>query len=267
MKSFIKISGFLLLGVFLLQGCKENPASSKGSTIQTPKFTSAALGMEISYSVYLPPSYNSGGDFPVLYLLHGFGGNYMDWPSNGMRATMDQEIENGNSEEMIVIMPDGMDAFYINGYDQRNLAYEDFFINELIPEVESKYSISDVREHRGIAGLSMGGYGATYHGFKYQDMFSFTFSMSGAVEIGGGTASIRDIMNSKTTAQLADLPEYHMDCGQQDFLYQNNVSFSQFLTSKGVGHEFIVRPGAHDWNFWNASLFTVLDRYSALLRD
>ena len=267
MKSFSTTITFLLLIVFTSLGCKEDPSGSKGSTVQTATISSAALGIEVNYSVYLPPGYGSGRDFPVLYLLHGFSGTYQDWPSNGMRATMDQEIENGNSEKMVVIMPDGMDAFYINGYDQRNLNYEDFFINELIPTVESRYDISKVREQRGIAGLSMGGYGATYHGFKHQDLFSFTFSMSGAVGIGGGTTSIRDILDAKTSAELADLPEYHMDCGQQDFLFQNNASFSQFLTSKGVGHEFIVRPGAHDWNFWNASLFTVLDRYSTLLRN
>ena len=266
MKKKSLLINFLALAVFL-GGCKEDPASSKGSTIQSATINSSALSMEVNYSVYLPPSYGSGGDFPVLYLLHGFGGNHQDWPSNGMRNTMDQEIENGNSEEMVVIMPDGMNAFYINGYDQRNLAYEEFFINELMPAVESKYRISAVREHRGIAGLSMGGYGATYHGFKHQDLFSFTFSMSGAVEIGGGTVSIRDILDAKSDSELNALPEYHIDIGQQDFLYQNNVSFSQFLSGKGVGHEFIARPGAHDWNFWNASLFTVLDRYSALLRD
>jgi S-formylglutathione hydrolase FrmB len=172
-----------LLLLFALSMCFHAKLLSQGIIMKS--ITSSILKQDVTYNVYFPPSYNQDKTkkFPVLYLLNGFSGNNLDWTLHGMAATMDSVIRNG-AKEMVVIMPNGMDAFYCNNYDDRKLHYEDFMVQELIPQVESKYRIVSSRGSRAIAGLSMGGYGATYHAFKYRDMYSSGYSMSGALSIG-----------------------------------------------------------------------------------
>lgn len=248
--------------------CKETQNGSEGSLIQTTSIQSEVMELEVNYSIYLPNSYGiTKSEYPVLYLFHGYGGNYRDWPQNGVKSILDEAIEAGNLPEVIVVMPDGMDSFYLNNFDQRALKYEDFFVNEFMSEIESKFRVDAKKETRGIAGLSMGGYGATYHAFKRPDLFSFAYSMSGAIGIGGNTVDIQAMLEAKTDSELSDLPAYILDCGAQDFLYQNNVSFDSYLTSKGIEHEFITRNGSHTWEYWTESLPRTLVRFGTVLNS
>jgi len=195
--------------------------------------------------------------YPVLYLLNGYGGNNRDYTNGGIAAMMDTAIENG-VKEMIIIMPDGMNSWYCNNYDSRNLQYEDFMVQELIPQAESKYHISSSKDSRAISGLSMGGYGATYHAFKYPEMYSSCYSMSGAVLYGGNEPNLQTLMNSKSTEQLKSLPAYTMEIGTEDFLYNDNLNFHNLLLDKNVPHNWITRPGIHEWAFWQVCLPKVL---------
>lgn len=119
----------------------------------------------------------------------------------------------------------------------------------MIPFVESKYRIDAASgKSRAIAGLSMGGYGATYHGFKYPDKFSSVYSMSGALIIPGA-ADISTIINKNK------YPAYVMECGTEDsMVYQLNVTFHQKLQSFGISHDYITRSGTHSVDFWKACL-------------
>jgi enterochelin esterase-like enzyme len=242
-----------LLLLFALIMCFHVKLLSQGINLQS--ITSSILKQDVAYNVYFPPSYNQDKTkkFPVLYLLHGFSGNQSDWTVHGMSFTMDSVINNG-AKEMIVIMPDGMDSFYCNNYDDRKLHYEDFMVKELIPQVESKYRIISSRGSRAIAGLSMGGYGATYHAFKYRDMYSSGYSMSGALTVGN-TPDIMAMLDTLTAEQLHSLPAYTMEIGLQDIsCYFVNFSFHNFLISKHVTHTYIERAGVHDWLFWTICL-------------
>ena len=270
-----KLGALILVGIMAMVNCKSTSAdqdadpevSTKGS-LKEEVVSSSFLSRNMSYYAYLPPDYSSqNNDFPILYLLHGYWGSYSDWPQNGMKTVLDNMIENGSAEPMIVIMPDGIDSFYCNDYDDRNLKYESFFVEEFIPEIEQKYRVKDGKTNHAIAGLSMGGYGATYHGMKYHNRYGFVYSMSGALDLNGNEPSVREIINNKTEQELADLPVYGMDIGTEDFLYSNNVSFSQFLTSKSIPHEFQDRPGSHDWDFWMSSLPGVIAGYSDFLKS
>jgi S-formylglutathione hydrolase FrmB len=198
----------------------------------------------MSFNVYLPSSYstNTTKRFPVLYLLHGMWGTYQDWPKNGMQSIVD----NAGGKEMVIIMPDGLDAFYVDGYKD-GMKYETYLQTELLPYVESKYRIDTANgKNRAIAGLSMGGFGAAYHGFKYPDKFSSIYAMSGAFDV---TGNIGDIVNSNK------YPAFTMECGTEDTLvYQMNVSFHSKLQQLGVSHEYITRSGAHTWDFWKVCL-------------
>jgi enterochelin esterase-like enzyme len=262
----IDLNYTLLILLALILGCKETPTIiDKDSTIQIASISSSILDMDVNYSVYLPPSYESGGPFPVLYLLHGYYGNHLDWPRNGMRQIMDRELNSGNSTEMIVIMPDGMDSFYIDDFDERKLDYEQFFFQEFVPELESKFNIVKAKTHRGIAGLSMGGYGATTYGLKYHHLFSFAYSMSGVVFLDEKFENIFEIVNSKTSTELTQLPKIFLDCGTEDFLFDSNDYLSNFLTQKNIEHTFIKGIGAHEWSYWVNSLSIAINEFSTSL--
>ena len=262
----IDLNYTLLILLALILGCKETPTIiDKDSSIQIASISSSILDMDVNYSVYLPPSYESGGPFPVLYLLHGYYGNHLDWPRNGMRQIMDRELNSDNSTEMIVIMPDGMDSFYIDDFDERKLDYEQFFFQEFVPELESKFNIVKAKTHRGIAGLSMGGYGATTYGLKYHHLFSFAYSMSGVVFLDEKFENIFEIVNSKTSTELTQLPKIFLDCGTEDFLFDSNDYLSNFLTQKNIEHTFIKGIGAHEWSYWVNSLSIAINEFSTSL--
>ena len=262
----IDLNYTLLILLALILGCKETPTIiDKDSSIQIASISSSILDMDVNYSVYLPPSYESGGPFPVLYLLHGYYGNHLDWPRNGMRQIMDRELNSGNSTEMIVIMPDGMDSFYIDDFDERKLDYEQFFFQEFVPELESKFNMVKAKTHRGIAGLSMGGYGATTYGLKYHHLFSFAYSMSGVVFLDEKFENIFEIVNSKTSTELTQLPKIFLDCGTEDFLFDSNDYLSNFLTQKNIEHTFIKGIGAHEWSYWVNSLSIAINEFSTSL--
>ncbi|MFC2611226.1 MAG: alpha/beta hydrolase, partial [Capnocytophaga granulosa] len=160
---------FLLIGLVLSLSCSKTthtgsvptPPPSDAAIDLSPTLESRILGGEQHYAVYLPPSYTKEPQrrYPVLYLLHGMYQDYKSWFSDGgLQAAADKAIAEG-AAEMIIICPNGFNSFYYNSSDMR---YEDFFIQEFVPEIERRYRILSEKEHRNIAGLSMGGFGATY---------------------------------------------------------------------------------------------------------
>lgn len=156
--------------------------SQNGSVDHSLSVQSDILDREMNYSVYLPESYHtSTREYPVLYLLHGMTGDHNDWVVMGeVQRIAGEAMAAGKAPEMIIIMPDGLyDAFYINNYDG-SVRWEDFFHDEFIPAVEEQFRITTSRSKRAIAGLSMGGYGAMYHGIKYKEKFSSVYAMSAA---------------------------------------------------------------------------------------
>lgn len=237
------------------------PPQGTVDTIQT--VASAILGIKMHYSVYLPPSYSKTTDnYPVLYLLHGMYGDYRDWVKNGMASITDLAIYNAKSKEMVVIMPNGFNAFYCNNFNGGNLKYEDFFIQEFIPQIESKYRIKTTQNGRSIAGLSMGGYGATYHAFKRPELFCAAYAISGAM-VGTTAPDIKVVLDARSAEELKKLPAYTMECGTEDFLvFGGNENFDQYLTNKGIAHNYIKRNGTHDWTFWKACLPRTLEMVS-----
>ena len=126
------------------------------------KMDSEILNMERKYSIYLPPDYEtSSRSYPVLYLLHGLGDDHTGWVQFGeVKKIADESIINGDATPMIIVMPDANTGYvgYIN-IPSENWLYEDFFFNELMPYVESKYRIKSEKRFRAISGLSMGGGG------------------------------------------------------------------------------------------------------------
>src|SRR5690606_13654335 len=129
--------------------------------------------------VVLPDSYSRQDSLPVIYLLHGFGGNYKNWVD---RAPTVKELADAFS--MIIICLDGgKDSWYWDSPEDPTYRYETFFIQELIPWVDTHYKSRRSRSGRAITGLSMGGQGALYLSFRHQDLFGAAGSTAGGVDI------------------------------------------------------------------------------------
>jgi len=189
----------------LLLGAWPAAAQQRGS-IEVDNFRSDALGVRKDYLIYLPPSYaaDRARRYPVVYLLHGAWGSEDDWlQKGGIDVVMDSLIAAG-MPEMIVVMPDGDDGFYTDWapryrrklcplrtdlresaerYCVRHPGYDDYIARDLVRQIDNTYRTEADGRHRGIAGLSMGGFGALALAAEYPDVWAAAASHSGAVEL------------------------------------------------------------------------------------
>ena len=246
---------------------------------------SEILNMERNYAVYLPPDYEtSSRSYPVLYLLHGLGDNQTGWIQFGeVKKIADDSILNGNATPMIIIMPDA-DTGVIGYFNipSRNWMYEDFFFEELMPYVESKYRIKSNKRFRAISGLSMGGGGTITYALHRPDLFSAAAPLSaatGSLDIDKSIQrlnsfgfkynrdEVRSLLKSNHPLELIDdIPlnklnsvRWFIDCGDDDYLYEDNSLLHIAFSDRGINHEYRVRDGAHNWTYWKGSLPKVLE--------
>ncbi|TLP77292.1 esterase family protein [Maribacter sp. ACAM166] len=249
---------------------------------------SALLNTEVKYSIYLPDGYEySERQYPVVYLLNGYTGDETDWiQSGGMQRIVDHEIKQGNIQEMVIIMPDGDDRLYMNRTDG-TYPYEDMFMKELLPYIESQYRVRKGKRYTGISGLSMGGAGSLKLALKYNKHFGACAAFSSAVFTEESvTASNQESMNGYISKAMPDMvgskgkkrlnksyEEYdvlhlvktkeaellktvkiYFDCGDDDFLTLGNAQLHKELLERQIPHEYRVRNGAHTWPYWRESL-------------
>jgi enterochelin esterase-like enzyme len=246
---------------------------------------SEILNQQVRYSVILPNSYYLNTTrYPVIYLLHGFGGDHTSWLDRcNVNLLIDSLVNKNLAEEYIYILPDAYKTYYINNYDS-SFRYEDFFIRELIPFVDSAYRTKSCREARNLIGLSMGGYGAVILAVKHPELFGSVVAMSSALrnaeEIKNmpqknyeiffsnvyGTQLINEeritnhwkknspycLIDSSSSLSLKDI-NWYIDCGMQDPLINSNESFHNLMMMYSIPHEFQMRPGRHNWVFWHQS--------------
>jgi enterochelin esterase-like enzyme len=169
-----------LFGALLLLWLVVHSSIVLAGTVQARSMQSAALATEFRYTVYLPDGYESGQlRYPVLYLLHGHGGNETDWlVQGGLQSTVDKLIREGTVLPFLVVMPGGANSWWINGAKDR---VEDALIQELIPYVDATYRTIASRGGRMIAGLSAGGFGTVNAVLKYPEMFAAGAALSPAI--------------------------------------------------------------------------------------
>lgn len=228
---------------------------SSGTELRDLKLQSAVLGKEIAYSVYLPEGYDPSRQYPVLYMLNGASGNNNDWLQQGLVASYAASA----GKDMVIVFPngcpDGFDSFYINGYNNGGLNYEDLFFSELLPKVESDFNIKPGKGNRGIAGLSMGGYGSLYYGLSHPDMFCYIYACSPATYVEG-TPNLYDMLWTE------GLPGITVEIGTSDFLYESAKGFREALGYSQINWDFIERDGAHDWAFWSVCTPKILKKFA-----
>jgi putative tributyrin esterase len=281
-----RILSYCLLALLLATGATQGQGRSKAAPrsgkpagcvrVRDGAFHSAALDREMKYRVLLPCSYQAGGGrFPVLYLLHGLYGNYLNW------STLTKMERYAEKYPLIVVMPDAGDSWYTNSATDPKDKFEDYIARDLVAEIDSKFRTLRARHARAIAGLSMGGYGALKIALRYPGDFEFAGSLSGALDapqdLGDKVPAFRDqllkvfgpagsavrrdnnVFSMLQSVDAKDIPYLYLACGSADadFLPVNR-EFAAKLSSRGANYEYHETAGGHAWDYWDRSVRDLL---------
>ncbi len=277
----------LLLTVALCQLCLVFAQWGPQSKVAHQSMHSNVLNAEREYTIYLPKSYEAEPDrkYPVLYLLHGMTDTDRAWFWRGHASeVMDQLVASGEAVEMIIVSPNAGGSFeddHWNGYfDMPGWKYETFFYTEFLPHIESTYRVIGDKANRAVAGLSMGGGGATGYGQKHTGMFSSVYAISALMTIpehGAAqprkpgdklailTQSVKDNSCVKYVEEADEqrkeqlrTVKWYVDCGDDDFLLDRNIEFFQAMRKAHIPCEFRIRDGGHTWEYFHSALYTCL---------
>jgi len=270
---------FLLLSCCpgLSQGTKagSGATSNHNPRLKDAVFHSGSLERDMRYRVLLPLGYAKGGRFPVVYLLHGLYGDYLNWETR-------TQLENyARNMHLLIIMPDADDSWYTNSATVAGDKFEDYVAKDLVNEIDEKYRTIRDRHGRAIAGLSMGGYGAVKLTLKHPDLFVFAGSLSGAVNAaqdldklrpefraklveifgneGSRERSENDIFLLLNSSHANSYPYFYLSCGTEDSFLDTNRAFVLQLASRKIAYEYHETPGGHTWDYWDGALQPMLE--------
>ena len=235
------------------------PGDTLRGRLEPFEYDSAVTGTRRKAQVYLPPGYNPEQKYPVLYLLHGIGGNEYEWTGYvKAHAIIDNLIVAGRAVPMIVVLPNGRalpdDTPGANPFQPEKAAgfakFERDLLDHLIPAVQAKYSVYPDRAHRGIAGLSMGG-GQTFNfGLGHLD----TFAWIGAFSAAPNTKPPAELVPDPAVAR-AQLRLLYISCGNKDGLINFSQGVHVYLKAHDVPHVWNVDDHGHDGETWGANLY------------
>ncbi|WP_290792535.1 alpha/beta hydrolase [Flavihumibacter sp. UBA7668] len=256
----------LLLAVIVFIGGQLN--ESFAATVDTVITRSAAMQKDIKAVVIKPENYEEAAKrFPVVYLLHGYSGNYSNWIQKVQNIKDDADRYN-----LLIVCPDGgFGSWYWDSPVDPAYRYETYVAKELVNWVDRQYKTIALPEGRAITGLSMGGHGALYLALKHKDVFGAAGSMSGGVDIRpfpnnwdmskrlGNYADNKTVWEERTVINLLHLaepgkPALIVDCGTEDFFYEVNERLHTELLYRKIPHEYYTRPGAHNWEYWTIAV-------------
>jgi enterochelin esterase-like enzyme len=221
------------------------------------EYDSKTVGSKRKMQVYTPPGYSKDKKYPVLYLLHGIGGDETEWQRFATpNVLLDNLIADGKAVPMIIVMPNGRAQkndraegnIYAAGEAFANFEHD--LLEDVIPAIESRYSVQADREHRALAGLSMGGGQSLNFGLAHLETFAWVGGFSSAP-------------NTKTPEQLVPDPAaaaqklklLYLSCGNKDGLIRISQGVHTYLKEKNVPHIWHVDGNAHDPTHWKNSLY------------
>lgn len=252
-----------------------------GSQLLDHTLFSPALGREMPYFIYLPAGYaESDTRYPVLYMLHGYGGSNTEWIGYGLPETADRMMNAGEIPQMIIVLPQGDQAYWVNHADDGQ-RWGDYAAQDVVQYIDAHYrTIPDAR-HRAVGGLSMGGQGAMQLAMNYPNIF-------GAV--GMDSPTLRDYASMSSFIGFFGDEEYFdahdpfhlvqdhpdrarelkilVDVGEQDTDWNARVtSFHDLLTQLGIPHTWNTWPGQHDANYWGGHTADYLRFYATALAN
>lgn len=252
------------------------------SRLETYTLHSDLLNADKSCTVYLPDGYDrdTTRHYPILYLLHGASGCHTDWSVKGnMRQIVDEAIAAGMAHPMVIVMPDAAGegenytGEHMGYFDVEGWPYERFFFEEFLPAVESRYRIEADKQHRAIAGLSMGGGGTAAYALHHPELFGSACPMSGLLDIFPGprdydNAFQRSVVENSPVALLRKMTDqeveavrtirWWVDCGDDDFLWKSNVAFYTLMRERNIPVQYRMRDGGHTWRYWQTVLADIV---------
>lgn len=220
-------------------------------------YDSKSVGTTRKMQVYTPPGYTKDKRYPVLYLLHGIGGDETEWQRFAKpNVLLDNLIADGKAEPMIIVMPNG--RAQINDRAEGNVfasapafaAFEQDLLKDVIPAIESRYSAAADREHRALAGLSMGGGQSLNFGLAHLDTFAWVGGFSSAPNTKPAKQLVPDPAAAKAKLKLLWL-----SCGKRDGLIRISQGVHAYLRDNDVPHIWHVDDNAHDPTHWKNSLY------------
>jgi S-formylglutathione hydrolase FrmB len=234
--------------------------------VDTIAVYSRSMNLQVQNAVIFPENRETGNAFPVVYLLHGYGGNHTSWI----------QIHPGLPElasryGIIIVCPDGQNSWYWDSPVQPDRKYETYITKELIPYIDAHYKTLPRKNGRAVTGLSMGGHGGLWLGFRHPDLFGACGSTSGGVDIRPFPESWemskwlgRYSENKERWDEHTVINQLHriqpgsqaiiIDCGTEDFFYEVNEALHRKLLSLHVPHDYLTRPGGHNAAYWKNSI-------------
>lgn len=234
--------------------------------VDTVVVRASRMNREVKNVIILPADYNESALYPVIYLLHGYGGDYSSWlkikPDLPQLAT---------EKQVIFVCPDGLSSWYWDSPVNKDMQFETYVSKDLVGYMDAHYRTVADRSGRAIAGLSMGGHGALWLSIRHRDTFGAAGSMSGGVDIRPFPEKWKmsvqlgeknknpevwekhTVINLVPTLKNGDLAMI-IDCGYDDFFFEVNNNMHNELLNRGIMHDFIVRPGGHTSKYWNNSI-------------
>lgn len=257
----MKRFNFLLITILFFQ------FSFSKTQVDTLSVYSPKMNKTVKSVVIVPKNYCKHRQYPVLYLLHGYSDNYAKWVK-----TVPSIKTLSTDHQMIIVCPDGgYSSWYFDSPIDSTFQYETFIIKDLLTVIDNKYSTIKDRNARAITGLSMGGHGALYLALRNKNLFAHAGSMSGGVDLRTSTKKYdlakrigsfedhpeewdnRSVVNMVNSLKNKEL-DLIIDCGVSDFFYQINAALHRRLISLNIDHDYIERPGVHNWVYWTNSI-------------
>lgn len=258
-----KTALFLLLLVLVL-------GQLSAQITDTIQVYSTSMKKDIPNTIILPESYTQHPqtNYPVVYLLHGYGGNYTTWP----QKTKPDLAQIASRLSLIIVCPNGANSWYWDSPVNPASQYETYVSRELIEYIDRNYRTIPSRKGRAITGFSMGGHGGLWLGFRHPDIYGACGSMSGGVDIRpfpnnwdmknsiGNYAENTQRWDEHTVINLIpfdpqpDPLAIIIDCGTEDFFYNVNQALHEKLLNHKIPHDYIIRPGKHNNEYWNNAI-------------
>jgi len=268
------------------------------SRIDCSALNSKILKQVVHYCVYLPAGYDAGAAlhpakrYPVLYFLHGLGDNEQTLFNGGGWTLLDDLRHQHKMGDFLIVSPEGRRRFYINSADG-SVRYNDFFLQEFLPQIESKYRIRPGRAGRAISGISMGGYGALRFAFAHPELFSAASAQSAALitespqtldsasQTGAPLAGVlapvfgkpinvphwndnSPFVLAKRNGAVLRKTAIYFNCGQEDNygFEKGAAALHEELQKEGVKHEYHAYPGDHSLTYFLSHFAEVMEFHS-----
>ena len=245
--------------------------------VDTISVHSDKMGIDVKNILILPKDYKADSDkkYPVIYLLHGYGGNHTTW----LKGVKNNLPDLATLYQFIIVCPDGKNSWYFNSPTNPKSQYDNYVSHDLVNYVDSLYNTISSPKGRAITGLSMGGHGALWLTIQHPDIFGAAGSTSGGVDIRpfpknweipnslGSYIGNEDMWNSHTVIENIQILKDKntpliIDCGQSDFFLEVNENLHKKLLGLKMLHTYITSPGEHNSKYWNKSIDRQLKFFS-----